>query len=79
MYSIYLHIHSIFQAGKPLFPRFEVILSGLENKQIYEMILEFVPIGNRKYQFLYGQPRENGNAEPLDQSRGNLIIFLLWF
>ena len=77
MCPIYLHIYSMFQDGKPLFPRFEVILSGLENKQIYEMILEFVPIGNRKYQFVYGQPRENGNAEPLNQARGNLIIFQL--
>ena len=74
---MYLHIYLMFQNGKPPFPRFEVILSGLENKQIYEMILEFVPIGNCKYKFEYGQPRENGNAEPLDQSRGNLITFLL--
>ena len=51
-------------------------ISGLDNKQIYEIILEFVPIGNRKYKFEYGQPLENGNAEAFNKLKGNLLAHL---
>ena len=57
-----------------MFPVVEVILSGLGNWQIYEIILEFVPIGTHKYKFEHGQPNKNGNAEAFNESKGNLLI-----
>ena len=64
----------MFQYGRKMFPFVEVFLSGLENMHIYEIILEFVPIGNHKYKFIHGQPHQNGNAEAFNELKGNYLL-----
>ena len=66
----------MFQDGRKMVPGVEVALSGFDNEQLYEIILEFVPITNDKFTVKNGEwtvhPKEK--AQPFDRFRGNLII-----
>ena len=64
----------MFQDGRKMVPVVEVVLSGLGNEQLYEVILEFRQITNDKYTVNNGEWIVKGNAQPFNRFRGNLII-----
>ena len=56
-------------------PAVEVVLSGLGNEHLYEVILELVQITNDKYTVNNGEWIVKKNAaQPFNRFRGNLII-----
>ena len=57
-----------------MLPIVGVILSGFDARSLYEIILEFVQIGNDKYSFVYGEPHKSGNAEALNGLKGNYSL-----
>ena len=75
MYVFQIPIYSIFQGGKKMKPEVELMLSGLDADQLFDIILEFALIGNDKYTVRNGQWELKENAaEPFNG--GNLIKLL---
>ena len=65
----------MFQDGKRMVPGLEVVLSGLNDKQFYEITLEFIQIGNDKFTVKDGKWTVRKNAaEHFNRFRGDLII-----
>ena len=75
MYVFQIPIYSIFQGGKKMKPEVELMLSGLDADQLFDIILEFGLIGNDKYTVSNGEWKVKKNAaEPFNG--GNLTYYL---
>ena len=79
MYVFQISIYSIFQGGRKMKPEVELMLSGLNKQDLFDIILEFVLIGNDKYTVSNGEwTVKKDAAEPFNG--GNLIkLFYMIF